>query len=75
MIANKCEPGDRTCQNVRRYYQADFKKPSPYDKVKEGVKTVKDVTKGIQETAKEVKQTLDTAKDVIKTLVTILSTT
>ena len=33
MIANKCEPGDRTCQNVRRYYQVDFKRPSPYDKV------------------------------------------
>ena len=54
MIANKCEPGDRACQNVRRYYQADFKRPSIYENIREGVKTVKEVTKGIQETAKDV---------------------
>lgn len=33
MIANKCDPDDRQCQNVRRYYQSDFKRPNPYDKV------------------------------------------
>ena len=50
---NQCEPGDRACQNVRRYYQSDFKRPSPYERIKEAVKTVKDVTKGVQETAGE----------------------
>ena len=61
------EYGSAFCENVRRFNHDDFKAPSNFDRIKKGVKTVKDVTKGIQETAKEVKETLDTAKDVIKT--------
>ena len=61
------EYGSSFCQNVRRFKHDDFKAPSNFDRIKTGVKTVKDVAKGIQETAKEVKETLDTAKDVIKT--------
>lgn len=53
MIANKCQPGDRACQNVRRYYNSDFKRPNPYERIKE--------------TTQEVKETLGKAKDVIKT--------
>ena len=64
---NQCEPGDRACQNVRRYYQSDFKLPSPYERIKEAVKTVKDVTKGVQETAKQVQETIDTSKHVVTT--------
>ena len=64
---NQCEPGDRACQNGRRYYQSDFKRPSPYERVKEAVKTVRDVTKGVQETAKQVQETIDTSKHVVTT--------
>ena len=25
-----CEPGDRACENHRRYYQTNFDRPNPY---------------------------------------------
>ena len=57
------EYGSAFCENVRRFKHDDFKAPSNFDRIKKGVKTVKDVTKGIRETAKEVKETLDVSKD------------
>ena len=66
-----CRPGDTRCQNLRRYYQTDFRRPSPYDR-QPVVDDAKRVHNPVRETAKKpptaIQPSTNTPQGIIRPL-------